>query len=372
MLSVDIPTAADLRELAAFRADVCASIYLPTTPVTAHVAADRIEFKDLSKSVVSQLSAAGADKHRVAALAEHFDDLVDDDEFWRRQARSLAVLATPERVRTFRLPNALQPLAAVADRFHLKPLLRTVAFPNACYLLALAENSVRLVEVSAGLAPITVKLDAMPKDAAAATHRATVNDRSPSGRLQGSEGQKVLLRQFARSVDHALRSLLSGSNVPLVLASAEPLTSIYRSVNTYAHLARETIEGSPAHLSDEQLAERARPILDALYRDEIAAWKALFETRRDVARATTDVAQTARAAAFGAVESLLVDIDAYVPGELADDGTVTFAQDTGAHNYGLVDAIAARVLLSDGRVIGVRKDDVPGGNALAALLRYPV
>ena len=301
MLSVDIPTAADLRSLAAFRGDACASIYLPTTPVTAHVDADRIVFKDLSKEVVRQLEASGADKRRVTALQEHLDDLVDDDEFWRRQARSLAVLATPDNVRTFRVPNALEPLAAVSDRFHLKPLPRAVAFPNACYVLALAEGAVRLVEVPADLAPTLVRVEGMPKDAASATHRATINDRSPSGRLQGSEGQKVLLRQFARSVDHALRPLLAGAGIPLVLAAAEPLASIYRSVNTYAHLAGETIDGSPVHMTEAQLADRARPVLDGVYREEIAAWNALFEQRRDTARATSDVAQAARAAAFGAV-----------------------------------------------------------------------
>jgi hypothetical protein len=39
------------------------------------------------------------------------------------------------------------------------------------------------------------------------------------------EGQKVLLRQFARNIDKALRPLLTGSGIPLVLATAEPLAS---------------------------------------------------------------------------------------------------------------------------------------------------
>jgi Bacterial archaeo-eukaryotic release factor family 8 len=30
----------------------------------------------------------------------------------------------------------------------------------------------------------------------------SINDRSPSGRIQGSDGQKVRLRQYARKVDH--------------------------------------------------------------------------------------------------------------------------------------------------------------------------
>lgn len=371
MLYIDIPTSADLKALVSQRDDHCVSIYLRTTPVSRETAGDRIELKNLAKEAVRQLEAGGADKRRVAALAEHLDDLVDDGEFWRYQAHSLAVLATPDNVRTFRVPNALEPLVEVSDRFHLKPLLRAVTFPNACYVLALAENSVRLVEVSADLPANPVQVPGMPKDAGSSVGRAHVNERSPSGRIQGSEGQKVLLRQFARKVDNALRALLAGSDIPLVLASAEPLTSIYRSVNTYSHLAPVTIDGSPVNLSDAQLAERARPVLDGLYRKEIADWAMMFDMRENQGRASTDIAQTARAATFGAVESLLVDIDEVIFGSVAADGAVTFDNQADSVNYGVVDEIAGRVILSGGRVMGVRKADIPAGKSLAAILRYP-
>ncbi|GGC89095.1 baeRF11 domain-containing protein [Chelatococcus reniformis] len=317
-----------------------------------------------------QLEAKGTDKRRVLALAEHLDDLVDDDEFWDYQAHSLAILATPDNLRTFRLANALKPMIEVADRFHLKPLLRAVTFPNTCYVLALAEGATRLVEVTADLPAATVKVEGMPQSAAAAVHRASVNDRSPSGRLQGSEGQKVLLRQFARKVDGALRGLLAGSEIPLVLAAAEPLASIFTSVNSYAHLAHQSVPGSPVALTDAQLAERARDVLDGLYRQDIQAFAGLFEARSGNGRATTDIAQAARAATHGAVEVLLVDIDEVLPGTVGADGSVSFADAASADNYGVVDEIADRVILSGGRVLGVRKADIPGGGSLAAVLRY--
>jgi hypothetical protein len=273
------------------------------TPVSRETTGDRIELKNLAKRAVQQLEAVGADKRRVAALAGHLDDLVDDAEFWRFQARGLAVLATPDNVRTFRVPNALEPMVEVADRFHLKPLLRAVTFPNTCYVLALAEGGVRLVEVSADLPATALKVDGMPKNAGDAVRRSGVNDRAPSGRIQGAEGQKVLLSQYARKVDRALRGLLAGSDVPLVLAAAHPLEPIYRSVNTYSHLASMTIAGSPETLSDADLAARARSVLDGLYGDEIAAFTKLFETRQNQGRATTDIAQAARAATYGAART---------------------------------------------------------------------
>src|SRR3989440_12649970 len=105
MLYVDFPSLADLKSLAAHRDDICVSIYLPTTPVSREVAGDRIELKNLAKEALRQLETANADKRRVAALMEHLDDLVDDDEFWRFPARSLAVFATPDKARAFRLAN---------------------------------------------------------------------------------------------------------------------------------------------------------------------------------------------------------------------------------------------------------------------------
>lgn len=373
MLHVDIPTAADLMNLASGRADICVSIYLRTTPVTQEAEGERIELKNLAKDAVNRLVENSANRRRVVALSEQLADLVDDNEFWRFQARSLAIFATPDNIKTFRVPNALEALVVVSDRFHLKPLLRAVTFPNVAYVLALAEGSVRFVEVFADLPAVAVKVEGMPKDAGSAVGRSSVNDRSPSGRLHGSEGQKVLLRQFARKVDHSLRGLISGSDIPLVLAATEPLASIYRSVSTYPRLAEATIEGSPGRLTDGQLAERARAVLDGLYRDELAALGTLFETRENQGRATTDVAQAARAATFGAVSILLVDIDEITPGAVDDDdGTVTFADHADATSYGVVDEIASRVIRSGGRVLGVRKDDIPGGKSLAAILRYPV
>jgi hypothetical protein len=69
---------------------------------------------------------------------------------------------------------------------------------------------------------------------------------------------------------------------------------------------------------------------------------------------------------------LLVDIDEKVPGQVDEQsGAVTFSEDDAAR-YGVVDEIARRVLLSGGRVVAARSDDVPGGGSVAAILRYAV
>src|SRR4051794_23925042 len=107
MLHVDIPTRADFSDLGSHRDPMSVSIYLPSTPVSRETLAIKTNLKNLSDEALKQLRDVHADKRRLSALAELFGDLLEDDEFWQFQAHSLAVFATPENIRTFRVPNAL-------------------------------------------------------------------------------------------------------------------------------------------------------------------------------------------------------------------------------------------------------------------------
>jgi hypothetical protein len=373
MLHLDIPTVEEFQRLSETRADACVSIYLPTTPVTQQTRASRIELGNLMKTALAQLNEADFDKRRTAAIQEHIEDLIDDDEFWSAQANSLAILATSEQIRTFRLANALLAQVEVSGRFHLKPLLRAITFRHVAFVLALSENGTRLIEVFAEGPPVEVRVSDLPKDASSAAGRASINERSPSGRIQGSEGKKVRLTQFARKVDTALHPVLAELHAPLFLAGVDPLLSIFRSVCSSVELSPDTITGNADRLTDAELAASVRPLLDRHYARQLEAFHALFAARGAAGRATSDLSDAARAASLGAIDTLLVDIDAAVPGTYDEEtGRITFVESASSDSYGVIDAIAARALSTGARVLGVRQDDIPGGQQLAAVLRYAV
>jgi hypothetical protein len=369
-LHTDIPTHADVDRLLASRHPASVSLYLPTDPAGSGQA-ERIELGNLATEARRQLEAAEAPKDDVEAISAAVAELADDDAFWRYQGRSLAVLVTPHSLTSFRLPNRLVALVEVSDRFHVKPLLRAITFPQVAYVLALAQGSVRVIEALPEGAPFEVSVAGLPSDAASAVGMASIADRAPRGALQASEGQKVRLRQYARQVDQALRPFLRGQDVPLILAAAEPIDSIFRSVNTYPRLAARGIAGNPETTSDAELVDRARGVLDGLYSQELRELRDLYEQRGSQGRAAADVADVARAATIGAVDTVFVDIDETVPGSIDDEtGAVTFADSDDAVAYGVIDEIARRVWLTGGRVLAVRRGDVPGEGPVAAILRY--
>jgi hypothetical protein len=391
MLHIDIPTLAEFKALAQIKGETCVSLYLPTSPLVDNIRANRIAFRDLAREALAQLREAGADKRKIAVFEERFDhlaglehDVQDEDKirklqrakpdpfdtFWHYQANGLAVLSTSGLMRMFRLPDAPKPLAEVADRLHLTPLIRAMTSPHDIFVLALAEESVRLIRAFANFPPVRLQIPDLPRNAEEATRRPSFHVRAPRRRLQNLEGEKVLLHKYVRKVEQALHGVLAGLNTPLVLAAEEPLASMFRSLNTYPRLADEIIEGNPDMRTDAELEDAAIPILDRLYSRELETVIARYDELKP-RRATTDVSYAAHAATAGAVEQLLVDLDAVVPGLVSDiDGSVIYSASDDAETYSVVDEVARRALYTGARVLGARREELPDRAPLAAILRY--
>ncbi len=373
MLHVDLPTRSEILALAAARAGASVTIYLATTPLTEAAQADRIALKNLGREAISQLEAAGTDKRLIWPIEAALDEVGGDDGFWAHQANSLAIFITPDSLRTFRLPSRLTSAVHVSDRFHIKPLLRAVTFAQDAYVLAIGMGGVRLIEVSPDLPPHPVSVPDLPKDMADAIGRRSHSKRSGDMTSGERTSENALLTRYARTVDEALRPVLSGHERPLIIAATEPMLSIYRSVSSYANTAAQGLGGSADHTADHVLAGEARDVLDQLHAAQIADLAGLYTQREAQGRATTDVSQAARAATFGAVDTLIVDIDVTLPGLVDDEtGAVTFADTDDAVTYGVVDEIVSRAMKSGARIVSARKADVPGNGALAAILRYPM
>ncbi|SEA91148.1 baeRF8 domain-containing protein [Leifsonia sp. 21MFCrub1.1] len=369
----DIPTQADVERIAGFRQPGCVSIYLPTGTTPAEADRARIELKNHLASAQRALEKLEVPRQRVQTIQAEGERILEDRDFWRYQSRSLAVFLDGELAETFRLPNRLTTACEIADRFYVKPLLRALTFPQTALILALAGNSVRLLRITPDRPPERIDVPGMPKDAADAVGLASISGRQADGRIQGSEGHKVRMLEYVQAIERALHPLLANSTEPLILAAAEPLIGIFRGAGEHPHLVPEVIAGNPEDKTDEELAAAARAVLDRLYASKVAALRETYEARVAAGTALVDLSDIARAATFGAVESLIIDIDRRVPGTVDEEtGVITFADDDAPGEYGVVDEILRRALGSKAKVYALRAEDVPGGGAAAAAIRFPV
>lgn len=362
-----MPSRADVARLAAHREPHSVTIHLPTNPSGGNVAHQQLLARPLIERAIEQVSAS-ADKQTATALADELNDLLEDEDFWSSLGRGLVVLATPTHIVEYRLPFDVIEYVGVADRFAFTPLLQAISSPRAALVLAMSHDRTRLFEWIEGLAPTEIAVPGMPANAPGIVGLRSIGGRSPYGRLQGDEGRKVRLTQYARAVDHALRPLLNGHSLPLILAANEPLASIYRNLSGYDGLVPWGLRGNPDELSDGDLVELTRGILDQVAAARLDDLRSVFADRAGSGRASTDLSDLSRAAAFGALATLAVDADTEVRGTVTDDGTL----DLDHPEHDVLEEIARRALATGAQVLAVRAGELPDGVSAAGILRYAV
>ena len=367
MLYVDIPSREEFSRLSDIRSDACISIYLETSPLHQRLEASKIQLGNFIKQALQQVAEKGLDKRRLALLEEELYSVLEDEDFWDLHARSLAILATPDSITTYRLANELPNQLEVSERFYLKPLLRALTFPHSAYVLALSENQARLIEFFADVPPVEVAVPNLPSHKRQALGDAALNDHH-----HGAVHHKVRLAQYTRKIDQALRPIFASHDYPLILVSTEPLASIYRSTNSLPNLTDETMFSNAEHLGASELVTQVRPLLENYYQAQLKALKSRFEARSGERRVTQDLSDAARAATFGAIDLLLINLDSSVNGTIDDSGVISFSGSDDESCYGIIDEIAKRAIATGARVLAVRSEDLPSGADLHAILRYPL
>lgn len=352
-MHLDVPTADQITDLLDHRHPVSVSIYLPTGRSTLDARSARTSLSNIRRDVAAQLESRSVD---ASWVLDELDSIIEDDDFWTRQRDTLAVFLSPGHEVTFRLPNQLDQAVHVGDRFSVKPLLRATTFPHAAFVLALSKGEARLLEIFNDGPPVEVSVPDMPKDAwvPSANHVHMARDRA-----------------YVRLVDHAIRPIVNGSGLPLIVAATEGIDALFRTVNSSPRLVERRVPGSPEELSDVDLADAARALLDEVYAVELADLAQLVEQRNSQGRAAFDLADIARFATIGAVDTMVVDVEVHVAGTVDEDtGAVDYVAEERTDSYGVTDEIARRVLRTGGRVVAVRASDVPMGGQAAAILRY--
>ena len=135
----------------------------------------------------------------------------------------------------------------------------------------------------------------MPSDVASAVGKASISDRSQPAASRVPKGRRCACASTRGRWTTHCAACWPGSETPLILAAAQPLDAIFRSVCSYPHLVRESDRGQPRGIQRRRSGPQAsRAMLDRLHRGELDSLRALFETRSAEGRTTTDIAQAAR------------------------------------------------------------------------------
>lgn len=370
MFPADIPDTEQLLALVDHRDPASVTITIESSPLPSEHERIRISLRNAIDEAERQLGEKDLPHGAARAVIEPLRGLLDDDEFWQHQSRSLVLVAAPDRLEAFRLPSVLTEHVAVGDRFDTGSLLRAIAFDHRAFVVELTRSDARLIEYGADHRPIEHDL-ALPDDHALMLEHTTTGGRFDRQRADGATGDRPEREKYARVVQDEVVRVVP-DDVPLILAASADLDPAYRAVNTHPLLLADGLEPHPGSLDDQRRTAAVRELLDAHYAAEVDAWRERFGSLRAEGLATTRLKEVAAASASAGIAELYFDMDATDEGVIDEFGVVTRVDEPGPDTYALVDEIAARVLRSGGTVRAVRNRDLLDGSPVAAVLRFPL
>ena len=373
-----------LKELFQVTVGPAVSIYMPTHRKGPDVAAQPLRLRAAVQQARKLLENSGVPKPD--SLLTSIEGLVGDEEFWRYQADGLAMFASADLTRLYRLPATVPDLVVVAPTFHTRPLVEFLQAPERYWVLALSQKEVRLWEGTvSGLTP--VNLETVPTNLRSALgfqiekdrlsmHSSGGHGNKPMfhGHGAGKDDTKSELEQFFRKVDAGVQTLLADEIGPIILAAVDYYHPIYRNISKLENLAPDGIVGNVNDWDPARLHDTAWPIAQAGVDRKIDRALDLWEGSYGRGKVESDLGASARLAVAGRVRLLLSEKGRNIWGRLDPaTGTVEVIQEGGTDPGGdvvdLVDEIAEIALQHGGRALALSKDRMPTETGIAVVLR---
>ena len=377
---------AGLIKLVEERGERFVSLYMPTYPPGRKSPQNPIRFKALLNKASEALAAKGTSDTDVHKFLQPAAELLERPVFWEALGNGLAIFASARGLRVWHLPFDCEELCMVGKSFHVTPLIKWFYEDAPFYLLAVSQNGVRLlrctrhklVQVDVPRLPTgeTATLNYDTREGLYQTHTGQPQLRGKESLVftgQGGEADvaKQELAEYFRLIDGVVGKFLMNKTEPLVFAGVDYLYPIYRQHNHYPHLLSKHIAGNPDLLSSLELRQRAWPLVEELLRGrqqtEIAKYWEVVAHGRGCNR----VEEIAPAAHSGMIETLFICPTIRAWG-VFDPRTQITAIDERPQNDSeeLINLAVCLVLQHGGKVEPMLTDNIPGGGAMAAVLRY--
>jgi hypothetical protein len=360
----------------------CLSLYQTTHRHYPDNQQDPIRFKNLVKTLEQSLRQKYSSRE-IKSLLESFNELAQQPEFWNHTLDGLAILASPDQFKVYKLQRRVPELAIVADSFHTKPLLRILQSADRYQVLGLNRGAIRLFE---GNRDVLDEIDLAPGVPRTLTdalgeeltepHR-SVRSAGANAAIHHGQGSKsdeddIDMNKFFRAVDRAILEHHSRpSGLPLLLAALPEYHGVFGKISRNPQLLPDRLTIHPDAVSIDELRTRAWALVEPRYHARLNQLVDEFEQAKPKGLGDEKLPQVASAAVSGQVSTLLIEADREIPGHVdTANGHIEFGELGNPQVDDLLDDLGELVLNKGGQVAVVPAERMPTATGAAAIYRY--
>ena len=366
----------------------CVSIYMPTMRKGSDTRENAIRYKALFQQAHQEL------RQKDAGLADRIlgplEAFAEDEDFWQHQLDALALFADAAgKQMLVRIPRPVagEGVAAVADSFHVKPILRVLQSPGRYQLLAVSQKHVTLYEGDRDRLDVVPLHKDVPKsiiealggeldDANASVNRG--GGVTHSGLIGGGHDNKderdAELDRFFRVVDKSVYDHHGrNSNLPLYLAADVDYHARFQKVSHHPRLQKEGVRINPdaVEVDAERLRKEMESIITPAADKQTAEMVEQYGNAKAQQLGSDDLQKVGNAAAMGRVRMLFIDADKRIGGRVdPTTGDVKRMKESNPDVDDVLDDLAELALRNGGDVRVLPGDLHPSDTGVAAIFRY--
>jgi hypothetical protein len=384
---MEVFTQDQLRSLISAGRKPAISLYMPTDHQGRDTRQNPIELKNLLRIAEERLGSTMRPTE-ARDLLEPARLLLEDQEFWNQNSPGLAVFIAPEFFKVFRLPMEVEQQCVVNDRFDVKPLLPLME-SRRFYVLAVSDHQVRLLECTRQ----TCQVVPLPEDVETTFEGAVRGglDSTPGtvrhqgGGMAGAQGasgafhgqaeeiQREIQEDhlfYYRQIDEGVRKVIRDDKDCVILATTDSVAPLYRQASHLKNIHAEFLHGNPEHVSGEQLHQQGCQLMEPRWRKDLTDLQDQFGTAIHHDLASGNIREILPAASMGRVGILFVSTGSALWGKIGENMEIMDGAPDQPGVEDLIDRAAVETILTQGQVVVVKPEEMPGNGELAAIYRY--
>ena len=322
-----------------------------------------IQVKNAIQGLQKKLAEQATDRKTISSLLEPVFDLALTAKTEGIWPHAMILFRSPGLFQYYLLHGQFKEAQTVDNRFHVRPLLRTLAHETRFHLLGLSQRHVRLWHCTqhraepAATRGFPTNLQAWLNNQPSRSRAAVSTDR---------EREDEYLRHFFKEVDKGVTAHLHSETGPLLLAGVEHEIAIYRRVNSYKPTLEKVVNGSPDGMPDRTLHERAMEVVASTFSEPLQRVMTTIPECVGTPAASTDPRTIVQAAFEGRVLDLVIAANAEYFGVWNEE---TYSVETGRREE-LLNAAALQTIRHGGRAFVLDERDMPVKAAAAAVFRF--
>lgn len=360
------------------------SIYQETSRQLSNNKRDVMVFKDLIKGVETSLKEKYVTKD-IKRLISMLDNIMKESTFWSHSLEGIALFATLDECIIYRLERPIKTFAAVADSFHLKPLIEYHQFVKTFEILDIDGQSFQILEGT----PYHLNKIELDDDVKTTMEEILGDMRTKSylthGTYGGSSNKSVYhghggksdeieidLEKFFRRVDAFVTEKVSKvSKLPMILLAPAEHHALFMSITNNSFLENKAIAGTYKSIGQDGLIEHITSHADQLFKAKKDQLIEQYQTFRSADKGSSQLIEIIIAAIDKRIETLFIEKNRIISGKIdVINKTMNTEALSNPDIDDILDDLGQLVLEKGGEVFIVSKESMPTDSGVAAIYRY--